>query len=83
MSQININLYFFQEWNESENKSYKVIILNDRLMSETVQSEHSYFNSASTMNTNLDDDNDLSNDADLIGSHGSSFKGRNKTVNAL
>uniref|UniRef100_T1L243 BZIP domain-containing protein n=1 Tax=Tetranychus urticae TaxID=32264 RepID=T1L243_TETUR len=63
----------FNDWNDSDNRSYNVIILNDRLMSETVQSEHSYFNSASTLNHNLDDD-DLSNDADLTESHGSSFK---------
>ncbi|RWS29782.1 hypothetical protein B4U80_04097 [Leptotrombidium deliense] len=57
------------EWvNEEGDRSYNVIILNDRLMSETVQSEHSYFN-----NTNLDDDD--SNDADISDSHSTTFKG--------
>lgn len=53
-----------------------MIILNDRLMSETVQSEHSYFN-------HLDDD---SRDGDISDTHSSTFKGecvlRNVTTQA-
>lgn len=54
-----------QEWSTDSHGRYDVIILNDRLMSETVQSEHSYFN-------HLDDD---SRDADISDSHSSTFKG--------
>ena len=69
-------LCFFlkQEWSDCENPSYNVIILNDRLMSETVQSEHSYFNNTSNVTNNLDED-DISNDANLSDTHTSSFKG--------
>lgn len=56
--------------NVSPSGRYNVIILNDRLMSETVQSEHSYFNQT-TMSRNSSshglgtDDEELDSDLDM------------------
>lgn len=47
---------------------YNLVIINDRLMSEAVQTEHSYFHH------DMDDD-DSSHDAEMIVSRTSSFKG--------
>lgn len=48
-SNLDSMFYIDNEWiceneaSSTSNKNYNVIILNDRLMSETVQNEHSYF----------------------------------------
>ena len=55
-------LFSRQEWASSGGNRYNLVIINDRLMSETVQSEHSYFNHG------IDDDS----------SHSSTFKGKSR-----
>lgn len=52
-----------------------MIILNDRLMSETVQSEHSYFNQTNHLDHDDDDDDTSSHDADISDTHSTTFKG--------
>lgn len=74
--QHNFLLYYFlddsrKEWATSGVNRYNLVIINDRLMSEAVQTEHSYFNH------DMDDD-DSSHDANDIRS--SSFKGKLKKL---
>ena len=57
---------------QSTSFSKQMVIYNDRLMSETVQSEHSYFHSA------MGEEDSCSRDGDI--SHSSTFKGESGSI---
>ena len=57
---------------QSKSFSKQMVIYNDRLMSETVQSEHSYFHST------MGDEDSCSRDGDI--SHSSTFKGESGSI---
>lgn len=78
-SNLDSMFYIDNEWicesettSTSNKTNYNVIILNDRLMSETVQNEHSYF----TNNHNLSSFGGHTNYADDDSNDTHSFKGK-------